>query len=277
MDFNISTDIDSAVNSFKQLLIQMQAKYILEAREWQEKAQDFQNQLELTKDKLNEALSKCQEYQSKYEAVMKENEELKKKNSMLATSMSNQGQEIHKYQTIVQSLRSVLDTESASQTTTPHLNNNIFNTSTNLKNTFYNSNNNDSYNNNLQISDNDIPSPIMSPITKTSPSSQNYKGSKNTNYSHPKYQNSSQFSQLSPSQSHFTTPTGRVNQSKSTQFIYAAKDELQQTQFEQMIGEINSYNHKEQTKEQVIANVQRILLPDHQGLWNMFLSMISGI
>jgi hypothetical protein len=64
--------------------------------------------------------------------------------------------------------------------------------------------------------------------------------------------------------------------SKSSLFIRAAKQELTYSDFNQMISEINQYNRKQQTREDTIANVQRLLCPSHRLLFDQFLPMISG-
>ena len=65
--------------------------------------------------------------------------------------------------------------------------------------------------------------------------------------------------------------------SRSSLFIRAAKKELTYSDFNQMITEINMYNRHQQSREDTIENVRKLLCPDHSGLFEQFLPMISGI
>ena len=81
-----------------------------------------------------------------------------------------------------------------------------------------------------------------------------------------------------------TTPTANTTiespkpaASRSSLFIRAAKQELTYSDFNQMITEINMYNRHQQTREDTIENVKKLLCPAHSGLFDQFLPMISGI
>lgn len=78
------------------------------------------------------------------------------------------------------------------------------------------------------------------------------------------------------------TPTTTIESpkpaaSRSSLFIRAAKQELTYSDFNQMITEINMYNRHQQTREDTIENVKKLLCPAHSGLFDQFLPMISGI
>jgi Rad3-related DNA helicase len=68
-------------------------------------------------------------------------------------------------------------------------------------------------------------------------------------------------------------------ESKPTQgsvFIRAAKSELTYSDFNQMISEINLYNKHQQSREETITNVKKLLCPAHSTLFDQFLPMIAG-
>ncbi|KAH0788164.1 hypothetical protein GPJ56_007995 [Histomonas meleagridis] len=69
------------------------------------------------------------------------------------------------------------------------------------------------------------------------------------------------------------TPT--TGTSKSSLFIKTAKQELTYSDFNQMISEINLYNRHQQSREDTIKNVQNLLCPEHQELFELFLPIIS--
>jgi uncharacterized protein YhaN len=71
------------------------------------------------------------------------------------------------------------------------------------------------------------------------------------------------------------SPSTRAT-SQGSIFIKAAKSELTFSDFNQMISEINMYNKHQQTREETIANVKRLLCPAHRALFEQFLPMIGG-
>jgi len=64
--------------------------------------------------------------------------------------------------------------------------------------------------------------------------------------------------------------------SQGSVFIRAAKSELTYSDFNQMISEINMYNKHQQSREETIANVKKLLCPAHRALFDQFLPMIGG-
>jgi exonuclease VII large subunit len=71
-------------------------------------------------------------------------------------------------------------------------------------------------------------------------------------------------------------PSPSRGASQGSMFIKAAKEELTYSDFNQMIAEINLYNTHQQSREDTIANVKRLLCPTHRGLFEQFLPMIGG-
>jgi hypothetical protein len=71
-------------------------------------------------------------------------------------------------------------------------------------------------------------------------------------------------------------PSPSRGASQGSVFIKAAKEELSYSDFNQMIAEINLYNKHQQSREETIANVKRLLCPTHRGLFEQFLPMIGG-
>jgi Rad3-related DNA helicase len=80
-----------------------------------------------------------------------------------------------------------------------------------------------------------------------------------------------------PSQPPLTPESQRAKPaSQGSMFIRAAKSELTYSDFNQMISEINMYNKHEQSREETIANVRKLLCPAHRTLFEQFLPMIGG-
>lgn len=251
MDIEFETDLNSAVDQFKHIISSIQMKYINEIKTFQQQVQELQTRNEIIQKQLNESEIKYQQLQTKFELLSQDADQLRSQNSQLQASLSNQDQELNHYQSILQSLKVVLNGSE------PILNPSIPIFQSPKSNSIYPQ----------------YPSQNISPIpNQTSPSS-----ASRIKKSPPNVHSFSTPQSMNSPSSNGSNQTFRSPQSKSSQFIYAAKDELPESQFEQMIAEINMYNRKQQTRDQTISNVKSILLPSHEGLWNMFLPMISGI
>jgi chromosome segregation ATPase len=74
-----------------------------------------------------------------------------------------------------------------------------------------------------------------------------------------------------------TPPPSSQSGSKSSSFIRRAKEEMTYSDFNQMIAELNLYNKHNQTRDETISKVKRLLCPTHQHLYNDFLFMIGAL
>lgn len=73
------------------------------------------------------------------------------------------------------------------------------------------------------------------------------------------------------------TPKRTHTGSRSGAFITTAKEQLPYQEYTKMLNEINKYNRKQQSREETIANVQKILQPAYGELQEQFMLMMGGM
>lgn len=271
--------LNSALQEVQQAAMQIKQEYLAEISMLHRTLQALENE---NKD-LRIQLQKSAELQTQMSNNLTESkieiDKLKSVNNTLSKALQEKDAELSKFLSLNQSLKNLLD-QTGDQT------------SLNLSSHIPQSNTNASQN---QYMNSFSPNQISSNDTTQFVTTQNTLNSKVHNFSsinsgptsHSSFEARtpvipSQYVISNTYQSPYfkssTTPTiGERTKSKTQLFIQNARKELTATEFNEMISLINMYNKHQQTKDETLSNIQRILLPSHHNLYDQFVPMLTGI
>lgn len=233
--------IQTAIQQLQQAFDYARQQRSEEIKSWQKRVEEMEKQLSF----MQQNLQKTEEAKMKAEAelanALSTNEGLKAQNQALMQALQDKEDEINRFYSLNQSLRNLIDQ-------TPYMK-----------------------------PDTARPAPFnFAPIPDTTKSiPQNTSPQKITQKAPQQQQHPPSIQTISPISKQPVKSTTRTA-SKSSQFIKAAKEELSPAEFNHMISEINLYNKRNQTREETIANVKRLLGTAHSNLFDQFLPMVSG-
>ncbi|EAY07473.1 hypothetical protein TVAG_499600 [Trichomonas vaginalis G3] len=237
--------VQAAIQQLQQAFEYSKKQKSEELKTWQKRIEDLEQQLSY----MQQNLQRSEEGKAKAEAELNNalamNENLKAQNQALMQALQDKEEEINRFLSLNQSLKNIVDQ-------IPYVK-----SDTTSKQNF-------------------IPQFSQEPKTSLQNSSPQKIEAKPQSYI-PSQTQSQQVStrNISPIAKSPPKSTTRTA-SKSSQFIKAAKEELSPADFNHMISEINLYNKRNQTREETIANVKRLLGAAHSNLFDQFLPMVSG-
>lgn len=233
MDVDAGQLLDSAVGQLQMAVEAMKQQQSRDAKIWQKRVFELQDQIKSLNSQLQETVNHNARLQQELGDVTAECDRLRSANNYLSKQVKEKEQELSRFASINQSIKSLLEGSNGSRP--------------------------------VHLDD-----PIMDlPITN--------KFSKETSgnmgavpgYALPNYEADIKAPQK-------ISPKNKPKQkSKSTEFLHAAKIRLTQPKFQELIYEINNFNLQKQNREETIAGVKKILVPDYQDLFELFLPVIT--
>ena len=269
MQLDAEDELNVAVEQLQRAASMIKQQRSIEAKMWQKRIQELSEENDLLQNQLVELQNENRQIKANYQSQSAEIESLRALNASLTRTLQSKDQEIQRYINFNQNLKGLIDQNTVdSVPISPSLPPSQQPTTRQVPPT-----SNTSFSSYSPISN---PKYYMNSPSKPSaiPTANRYI-SPMQDYNMPENSPSPSINHQISSIQNQSTPTATA--SKSSIFIKAAKEELTYSDFNQMINEIKLYNKHNQTREETIKHVERLLCPTHRALFEQFLPMISGI
>ena len=282
--------LNAAINEIQQVAIQMKQEYNAEAAMWQRRIQALESENQELRFQLQKAAELQAQLSNELETTKSENERLKSVNNTVSRALQEKEAEIARHENLNHNLKNLLDQNLPSTNFDSNIS---FDSALPYSTPSYRAPTMQTTTSPYQLSSGRILAQTNTPtipsyltgITSTGINSNGFKSTSipSTEISSPQYEF------LTPTPANRATPYSKpydIPESSKTpvlnengkpttqQLIRIAKQELTATQFNEMIQLINMYNKGQQTKEETRKNIQRIMLPSHRSLYDLFLMAI---